>query len=78
MAFEAINIQNIQGFQAIRIPKRLRINDNKVYIKKIGNTLYLIPFNNPWQSMIDSLDEFTEDFMNDRAQQKLQNRENID
>ena len=78
MAFETINIQNSKGFQAIRIPKRMRIKDNKVYIKKIGNTLYLIPFNNPWQSMIDSLNEFTDDFMDDRDQQEIQTRENID
>jgi antitoxin VapB len=78
MAFETINVQNSKGFQAIRIPKRMRINDNKVYIKKFGNTLYLIPFNNPWQSMIDSLNEFTDDFMDDRDQQEIQTRENID
>ncbi|MBW8049976.1 MAG: AbrB/MazE/SpoVT family DNA-binding domain-containing protein [Cytophagales bacterium] len=78
MAFETIDIQNNEGFQAIQIPKQLEIKDNKVYLKKIGNTLYIIPYNKPWQSMIDSLSLFTEDFMNDRDQPDEQNRENID
>ena len=48
MAFETINILNDLGSQAIRLPDNYRINDDKVYVKRIGSALYLIPFHNPW------------------------------
>lgn len=78
MAFEAINIQDISGSQMIKIPDNFKINDDKVYLKKVGNTLYIIPFHNPWQSMFDSVNEFSEDFMDDRQQPKQQSRESFD
>ena len=68
MAFETIDIKHKKGFQAIRIPDKLKINDSKVYLKKIGNSLYIIPFHNPWENLIESLDTFTPDFMTDREQ----------
>jgi len=78
MKVEAVNIQDLQGIQAINIPPSLKINDDKVYIKKIGNVLYLIPFHNPWQNLMDSLDQFTPDFMEDRNQPLDQMRESFD
>ncbi|HEY4789037.1 MAG TPA: type II toxin-antitoxin system VapB family antitoxin [Bacteroidales bacterium] len=79
MGFETIEIKNNKrGSQAIRIPKQMKINDDKVYIKKVGNSLYLIPFHNPWQNMIDSLDSFTSDFMDNREQPNSQQRESFD
>ncbi len=78
MEFETIEIKNQKGFQAIRIPEKLKINDNKVYQKKIGNSLYIIPFHNPWENLIESLDSFTSDFMNDREQPDDQKRESFD
>ena len=78
MAFEAINIQDIAGSQMIKIPDTFKIDDDKVYLKKVGNTIYIIPFHNPWQSMVDSLDNFSEDFMEDRHQPNQQAREIFD
>jgi antitoxin VapB len=78
MAFETINIQNDSGAQAIRIPEDYKINDDKVYVKKIGNGLYLIPFHNPWQNLFESLDKFTPDFMEERDQPDNQIREAFD
>ena len=78
MEFETIDIKNKKGFQAIRIPDKLKINDSKVYLKKIGNSLYIIPFHNPWQNLFESLDAFTNDFMTDRNQPDNQERESID
>lgn len=78
MAFEAINIQDIAGSQMIKIPDTFKIDDDKVYLKKVGNTIYIIPFHNPWQSMVDSLDSFSEDFMEDRHQPNQQAREIFD
>lgn len=78
MAFEAIDINNESGFQHIKIPDNLKINDDKVYLKRVGNALYIIPFHNPWQNMIDSLNNFTADFMDNREQPDNQTRESLD
>jgi antitoxin VapB len=78
MAFETINIQNGSGTQAIRIPESHKIHDDKVYVKRLGNALYLIPFHNPWQNLFESLDKFTPDFMEERSQPAEQKRETLD
>ncbi|MFN7116080.1 MAG: antitoxin [Saprospiraceae bacterium] len=68
MTFEAIDIQQTNGAQIICIPERMKIADDKVYLRKLGNTLFVIPFHNPWQSLFESLDNFTQDFIEDRNQ----------
>ena len=78
MKVETVNIQDNEGFQAIRIPGDFKIDDDKVYIKKVGNALYIIPFHNPWQNVFDSLEQFTPDFMEDRNQPSGQSRESFD
>ncbi len=66
MKFETITINNGKDGQAIKIPKEMEIKDDKVYIKKIGNSLQIIPFHHAWQNLIESLDNFTLDFMDSR------------
>ena len=66
-------IINNQDFQLFKIPKSLKIDDTKVYLKKVGNGIFIIPFHNPWQSFFDSLTEFSDDFM-DTREQPNQNR----
>ena len=78
MGFKAVTIKNKKGVQAISLPKNMHINDDKVYLKKVGNALYVIPFHNPWQNLIESVEDFTPDFMNDRAQPENQKRESFD
>lgn len=78
MAFEAVNIRDLSGVQVIEIPASLKINDDKVYLKKVGNALYVIPFHDPWKGMMESVNEFSADFMEDRQQIKQQVRETFD
>jgi antitoxin VapB len=63
--------------QAVRLPKDYRFRGDKVYIKKLGNAVVLLPYHDTWQSLIDSLDRFSEDFMADRDQPAVQPREGI-
>lgn len=51
-----------------KIPDDFKIDENKAYLKKVGNALYLIPFHNSWHSLFDSVNEYAEDFMNEREQ----------
>mgnify|MGYP006291586427 CR=1 FL=1 len=78
MGFKTVDIKNAKGFQAIRIPKPMRIDDDKVYLKKIGSALYIIPYHKPWQNLFESLDSFTPDFMEKRNQPENQERELFD
>ncbi len=66
--------QNGQS-QAVRLPKEFRFKDDHVYIKKSGNVVMLIPAKDSWESLLDSLDKFSDDFMTERKQPKVQTRE---
>jgi antitoxin VapB len=63
--------------QAVRLPKEFRFKGTKVYIKKMGNAVMLIPYQDSWQPLFDSLNEFSDDFMEDRTQPEEQIREDI-
>lgn len=54
--------------QAVRLPKDFRFTDNDVFIKKIGKIVVLLPKDDPWSSLVNSLDQFTDDFMESREQ----------
>ena len=76
--FETIEIKQKRGIRGIIIPERLKIPEGKVYLKEVGNSLYMIPVNDPWKNMIDSLELFSPDFMNNRNQVENQQRESFD
>jgi antitoxin VapB len=61
--------------QAVRLPKQFKFKGTEVYIKRIGRNVVLIPKDNPWESLISSLDDFSDDFMADRKQPALDKRE---
>jgi antitoxin VapB len=63
--------------QAVRLPKEFRFLGKMVYIKRIGNGVMLLPYQNPWQSLVDSLAQFSDDFLNERAQPPMQKREDL-
>lgn len=75
MPFQTVKLKNVSGSQLIRVPENMKIDDNKVYLKKVGNSLYVIPFHNPWDSLIGSTGLFTEDFLDEREQPEQQARE---
>ncbi|MEH1868632.1 MAG: hypothetical protein V7K69_27045 [Nostoc sp.] len=45
------------------MPKDFQLTGTEAYIKKIGNAIVLIAKDNLWRSLIDSLDNFCDDFM---------------
>ncbi len=61
--------------QAVRLPKEFRFQGSEVYIKRIGRNVMLIPKDNPWESLISGLDDFSNDYMADRKQPGLDRRE---
>jgi antitoxin VapB len=68
--------QNGQS-QAVRLPKEFRFEDDHVYVKKSGNIVILIPAKESWDTLFESLDKFSPDFMSERKQPKTQKRESF-
>jgi len=63
------------GSQAVRLPRAFRFKGRQVFVKKMGNGVVLLPYNAPWQTLFDSLDLFSDDFMETRDQPEQQVRE---
>jgi len=51
--------------QAIRLPASYRLPGNRVYIKRQGIAIIVLPVDQAWQPMLDSLSKFDPDFMAD-------------
>lgn len=60
--------------QAVRLPKEFRFDGDEVLIKKAGNAVVLLPKKKSWDSLVDSLDQFSSDFMTERGQPKTNDR----
>jgi antitoxin VapB len=63
--------------QAVRLPKEYRFSGDEVYINKVRGIVVLIPKDDPWLPLVNSLDHFTEDFLEDRDQPASQKREDM-
>ncbi len=61
--------------QAVRLPKPYRFAGDRVYIKRINNAVVLLPVDDPWRPLIDSLEQFSADFMEVRDQPGQESRE---
>ncbi len=63
--------------QAVRLPKEFRFDSDEVYVNKVQGIVMLIPKDDPWMPLINSLEHFTEDFMERREQPVAQEREDL-
>jgi antitoxin VapB len=63
--------------QIIILPSDIRLDGSEVYIKKMGNNLVVISCRDPWRSLFESLDQFSDDFMASREQPALEQRESF-
>jgi antitoxin VapB len=61
--------------QAVRLPKEFRFGSDRVYIKRVGDAVVLLPYQTPWKTLLDSLSLFSDDFMAEREQPLVQDRE---
>jgi antitoxin VapB len=90
MIYTSISIKNKRRFnmqtarifvngrsQAVRLPKEFRFSGTDVYIKKIGNMVVLLPKDDPWAPLFNSLNQFTDDFMQTRDQPSQAKRDSL-
>ena len=61
--------------QAVRIPKEFHLEGREVEIRRQGQSLILRPRQHSWAALIESLNKFTDDFMEQgRRQSPTQDR----
>lgn len=74
---EIAKLKTEKNQQIVILPENYCLEGNEVYLKKIGNAIVLISQQNPYQCLWDSLDLFSEDFMENREQLILEEREDL-
>ena len=62
---EVAKVFSSGGSQAVRLPMNCRFDQDEVLVNRIGSVVILMPKNDPWAPMMQSLDMFTEDFLAD-------------
>lgn len=63
--------------QAIRLPKAYRFKGTEVYINKINDVIVVFPKNKKWDAFTENLHRFSDDFMQERDQLKLEKRTSL-
>ena len=58
--------------QAVRLPKECRFNTDEVAVNRIGDIVLLMPKTNKWSSFMQAIDMFSNDFMQDGRDGKLE------
>ncbi|MDW7658084.1 MAG: type II toxin-antitoxin system VapB family antitoxin [Bacillota bacterium] len=55
--------------QAVRLPKEYRFLGSEVYIQKVGHVVMLFPKDHAWETFLNGLNSFTDDFLADGRDQ---------
>jgi antitoxin VapB len=64
--------------QAVRLPKEYNFSGKDVFIQKVGDSVILFPKDRVWETFLNGLYGFTDDFMADgRQQPEMQEREGL-
>ena len=58
--------------QVVRLPKECRFNTDEVAVNRIGDIVLLMPKTNKWSSFMQAIDMFSDDFMQDGRDGKLE------
>jgi len=61
--------------QAVRLPKEFRFREDRVYVRRLGDAVILLPYSDPWRSLLDGIHLFSDDFMQTRVQGEVEERE---
>ncbi|MGD1908769.1 MAG: antitoxin [Leptolyngbyaceae cyanobacterium] len=70
-----IKLAKTNDIQTLALPREYQVQGDEVYIKKTGNVIILIPKDDPWQALVQSLALFSTDFMERREQPEQAGRE---
>jgi antitoxin VapB len=74
---ETAKIEKKGREQVVNLPREFQFKGTEVYIKRLGRMVVLIPKEDPWEPLISSLSQFTDDFMDERSQPATEERESF-
>ncbi|MCD8212155.1 MAG: type II toxin-antitoxin system VapB family antitoxin [Oscillospiraceae bacterium] len=57
--------------QAVRLPQKYRFQDTEVYVAKLGDAVLLVPKDKAWQTFLDGLNGFSDDFIEDGREPEI-------
>jgi antitoxin VapB len=63
--------------QAVRLPREFRFHEDCVYVRRLGDAIVLLPYSDPWRSLLDGINLFSDDFMQTRVQGEVEEREKL-
>ena len=64
--------------QAVRLPKECRFDTDEVAVNRIGDVVLLMPKTNKWDTFMQAIDMFSDDFMEDERDNDIkQERESL-
>jgi antitoxin VapB len=64
--------------QAVRLPKECQFKGDDVFIQKVGNAVLLFPKEKSWETFLNGLNGFSDDFMSEGRERMIaQEREGI-
>ncbi len=69
MATKTAKIFRSGNSQAVRIPKEFQMEGTEVEIQRRGDALILRPKRKSWAPLLESLDKFSDDFMESGREQ---------
>ncbi len=50
------------GSQAVRLPKEFRFSGDEIYVKKIGDSILLVPKDKLWETFLEGVAGFMEEY----------------
>lgn len=63
--------------QAVRLPKEYRFPGKQVFIRKMGKGVLLLPEEGSWETLVESLGHFSDDFLSERNQGAQEKRAEV-
>ena len=58
--------------QAVRLPKKFRFTGEEVLVQRLGNAVMLVPKEEVWQTFLNGISSFTDDFFEDGRSSEVQ------
>lgn len=57
--------------QAVRLPKKFRFSESEVLIQRLGDAVMLVPKDSAWNTFLEGLHGFSDDFMEDGRESEV-------
>lgn len=74
---ETAKLFESNGLQTIRLPKKIRLTDNEVYIQNFGDSVMITPKNSRWLTFMNGLNAFSDDFMANGRDKEIPSDRNV-